>query len=578
MARLARPEERALRIEAGWHLIQGGEDLEGADMIAAATHDAGAVSTMIANLHHVGRPLEAALQVYCRYGRSLFARMPLLAALAQAGYYEDRVWGDRYGDEAVDACEGLSGVRTARQLRPYLGRWISLAVGMLFALVRFRLTPRRERDYPFGELLVLLFGTVTTITGLAALSLHVERARRIAHVLEVFAMLPERFTPVGIYQFCIGLSEIGRERQTEAYDSFNTLLARFQDPNYYRLLPRDARVLYVTGAHFARGVFATFRADGRDALVSADALEASGFKMYAMIASEIRFLHYTYRGELLKAQGHREQVELHAAHVGSAWQVETWESAALIPILARLRDVVGLTRIVDRLDEMCEKVPSLKLYKQLAYLAQMQVRGAFDAVEGPALRVLATQEPRSFIGWGHFCAFIARAFNEVGDHAKTLATLGALSGHLSDADREFVALFLDWDIEIAIASAGLGQVDEGLAMIDALLHRYQGCDHPLVHGTLHEARARIAWKSGYVADYVHSLALVERWLRPTGTPGLLARIHNLAELQRQRSGHRHNDLDSAGGVAEARAILVPESTPENDERTVVEAMKRPGTT
>ena len=55
-------------------------------------------------------------------------------------------------------------------------------------------------------------------------------------------------------------------------------------------------------------------------------------KFYAMIASQIRFLYHMNRGDFRTAQQHRQQVDIHAAHVGSAWQVETWESAALIPI------------------------------------------------------------------------------------------------------------------------------------------------------------------------------------------------------------------------------------------------------
>ena len=118
-----------------------------------------------------------------------------------------------------------------------------------------------------------LFGAVTTLTATAAVLLDVERATRIVEVIELFSALPERLAPAGIYKFCMGMREIGRERQTQTYRSFETLLRRFEEPGYYRELPEDTRILYVTGAHFARGVFATMRADGRPALASADALE-----------------------------------------------------------------------------------------------------------------------------------------------------------------------------------------------------------------------------------------------------------------------------------------------------------------
>ena len=535
------------RIEAGWHLIKGADGLRGADMIAAVTTNSANVRHMIANLHHVGQPIEAALQVYKRHRRSIYERLPLVAALAQAGYYEHWSWAERYGDEALDACEDLSGVRTARALRRFLGRWLAMVVGLFVAFLRFRLTPRRERRYRFDEMLVQLFGAVTTLTGAAALCHDVERATRVTQVLEIFSVLPERLAPVGIYQFCTGLREIGRERQAQAYKSFETLLRRFADPKYYPELPADARILYVTGAHVARGAFATFRADGRDALDSADALEASGLKMYAMIASQLRFLYYMNRGEVAKAAPHREQVELHAAHVGSAWQVETWEPAALLPVASRLRDVIGLTRIADRLEQMSESIPSMRTYQRLSYFALMRARGAFSTVEHLTLSLLASAEPRSFIGWAQAIGVSARACNEVGDHAKAKTLCADALVHITDEDREYVGLFLDLDIEMAIAEAWLGDVDAGLARLDRLIERFRTCDHPLVLGCLHEARARIAWRAGLVAEYVHSLTVADKWFRATGTPSLIAKCDRLAALRETRDGHT-----SPAGVDESQ--------------------------
>jgi hypothetical protein len=538
LAGLAGPGDDELRIEAGWHLIQGGQDVHGADMIAAATRNSATVRRMIANLHHAGRPIEAALKVFKRHRRSVYERMPLLAALAHAGYYEHWSWAERYGDDALDACEDLSGVRTARALRRFLGRWLSMVVGILLAFVRFRLAPRRERASSFREMLVQLFGAVTTLTGTASLSLDVERATRVTHVLELFSTLPRRMASVGIYEFCLGLREIGRERQTAAYASFETLLRRFDDPRYYPELPADARILYLTGAHFARGVFAAMRVDGRVALESADALEGSGLKMYAMIASELRFLYHYNRGELAKAMVHREQVELHAAHVGSAWQVETWEQPALIPVANKLQDVVALKRITDRLQQQSEEQPSLKLYRRLAELALARSLGGYAQFESSAHALLATRAPRDFVGWASAIAGMARAGNEMGDHEKARALLAEALPHITDEDRQYVTLFLDLDIEMAIADASLGDFDPAFARIDRLLERFADSDHPIVQGSLHEARARIAWKAGRVPEYLHGLSMVDRWYRPTGTPALLARCERLAGLRDARSGPR----------------------------------------
>jgi hypothetical protein len=574
-ARLA-GDDSQLRIEGGWHLIKGGDDLRGAEMIAKVTHNSAMVRKLIANLHHAGKPIEAALRVYKRHRRSMYERMPMLAVLAHAGYYEDRAWADQYGDEALDACEDLSGVRTARHLRRLFGRWLAMVFGLLLAYVRFKLTPKRERNYPFDEMLVQLFGAVTTLTGTASLSLDVERATRVTEVLELFAMLPKRFAPVGIYEFCMGLREIGGERQALVYDSFDLLRRRFEDPRYYARLPNDARPLYIAGAHFARGAFAIMRDDGRAALESADALESFGLKLYAMIASQLRFLYYANRGEFGKAVLHREQVELHAAHAGSAWQVETWEPACLMPVYMKLWDVVALTRIADRLAVLGQSVPSLRMYGRLARMTQRYAQGEpVDEVAAIMKAELANHEPRGFIGWSAIHGSLAHMYNSQNRFEEAKATCEAALAHITDEDREYVLLFLDVDIEMAIAEAGLGSIAEALARIDRLIERFRTSNHPLVQGGLHEARARVAWMGGLVEDYKHSLGLVDYWYRRTGTPALISKCERLAELMGDKNGSRVPGIAS-GAFADAltQSRRVARSSTMAEAKTVSLATKR----
>ncbi|HEX4446208.1 MAG TPA: hypothetical protein VH044_05715, partial [Polyangiaceae bacterium] len=575
-AKLAGTQNPALTLQAGWHLIQGGDDLRGADMIAKVARSSVTFRTLIANLHRAAEPIEAALKVFKRHRRSVYERMPLLAALAHAGYYQDRYWGDQYGDEALDACEDLSGVRTARMLARFFGRWVGMVLGLMVAFARFHLTPKDERGSPFLEMLVQLFGVVTTITGTASLSLDVARAGRVAEALSHLAILPKRMAPVGIYEFCLGLREIGRDEQAKAFATFTGLRKRFENPRHFRGLPPDARLLYVTGATFASAAFAVYREDGRAALESADALDASGLKLYAMIASQLRFLYYANRGEFTKAAPHREQVELHAAHVGSAWQVETWEAASLIPVHTNLSDIVALTRAADRLETLSVKVPSLRLYNRLARLSLSLVAGHWN--DTLLLEELSLREARSFIGWGAVIGFHARAYNERGDHERARAICEEGLKHITDADREYVALYLSIDIQLAVADAGLGQTEMALERIDGLLDRFRSSDHPLVQGLLHDARARICWMAGRIDEYDSGVAMVERWFRPTGTPALIAKWERLADLKGGASAARRT-LPSLGAVNGSDRSETTKSGPvatvsEPEARTVRAVLRR----
>jgi tetratricopeptide (TPR) repeat protein len=245
------------------------------------------------------------------------------------------------------------------------------------------------------------------------------------------------------------------------------------------------------------------------------------------------------RGEHALAEPHREQVELHAAHVGSAWQVEAWEAPALIPISAAISDVVSLTQITERLDAYARKLPSLRLHARLAKFAlELARRNPREHAIPPAVAELDALPPRSFIGWTAACGFVARAFNEVGRYEKAIAMCERAFAQMTDGDRDFVTLFLIVDLEMAMALTGLGRYDEAFARIDALLARFAGSDHPLLVGRLHEARAVVAWHAGQRVEYARSQQLMEQVLRPTGTPALIARCERLAELAHPTSEHR----------------------------------------
>jgi hypothetical protein len=533
-----------LRLQAGWHLIQGEDEERGADTIASVTHDA-LTGSLIANLHRVGPALEAALRVYDRHRRSIHQRMPLLAALAQAGFYEDRHWGERYGAQALYVLEDLSGLRTARWLRRFIGGHLGLVFGILAAFIRFQLTPRTERKYSFDKILIQLFTAATTLTGAAALSLDAERAACVASVLEPFAVLPEKLTPVGIYHYCRALEYIAREREAEAYDTFDVLIRRFGDPRYYPTLPDEARRLYLAGAHFARGAVAIFRADGRGALESADVLDTVGLRLYTMIASQLRWLYYTLRGEFDKAVPHRRLVEEHAADVGSVWQVETWQGASLLVVYSAMRDIVGSTRILEELHAASRTIPSLKPYVRAA---QVNLLLAVGDVSDLAFleRIFADHElaPREHVGWARLTANIAKCRNVRGEHQQAKRMCEDALRLVTEADRDYAAHFAPLDLELATADAALGHFEEACARVDALLARFRECDHALVLGSIHATRAQIAHDAGDVEGYERHLAEAERWFRSTQHPSLIAQCVRLRELGDSRdAGQRSASMD-----------------------------------
>jgi hypothetical protein len=128
-------------------------------------------------------------------------------------------------------------------------------------------------------------------------------------------------------------------------------------------------------------------------------------------------------------------------------------------------------------------------------------------------------------------------------------------------------MFLPLEIQLSVAEAGLAQVEPALARIDGLLERFAESDHPIVMGSLHEARARIAFAAGRVQEYARSVAMVERWYRPTGTPALIAKWERLVDLKTGASS-RQRAVPDAGDPATTTESGPLATVNEPDARTV----------
>lgn len=528
LLRLADPDDHVRRVQAGHHLIQGGEEARGADMLAPIMANSAVMRTLAANLHQIAAVAEEALLVYERERRSVYERLPFLSVLSTSGYYEDYRWAVRYGDRALDALEHVSGLGLARRLAPLLGKRLALILGVLLAALRFQLVPRRERVYAFREVLVHLFAAGSNAMALAALTLDGARADRITELLAPLATLPQRLTPAGIYQFVHALRFITREEQAQAQAAYDELIRRFSDASYYPTLPDDARPLYVNGCRYASASFAVFRNDGRAALEHARALDASALPMYRMIAAQMRALYHAYRGELTEAARHREQVDIHAARVGSAAQVEIWEPAALLPLYIMLEDSVGLTRCLHRLEALRAALPSLGVYADLSAAALALVRDN-DPREALARyhAALENRPPRSIIGWAMSQAMIARAYNALGEHAAAAEACEQVLAHMTPADADYVTIFLYAELQMVEAELGLERLPRALARLERLLAQHTASGHPLALGLIWGMRAKLGLRTGQSDLFETSMVEMECWVLATGTPALLAQCERL---------------------------------------------------
>src|SRR5262249_38804018 len=148
-----------------------------------------------------------------------------------------------------------------------------------------------------------------------------------------------------------------------------------------------------------------------------------------------------------------------------------------------------------------------------------------------ALRKIEEVEPRSYIGWAMHLGSTATGSRMLGDYDVARRLCETLAAHVTEADREYVTLFLVTDIERAWCEASEGRPERALAQLDALREGYAASEHPLVHGMIHEARALIAHAAGLERELAESAVEVERWFRPTANPALIAKCERIAALR-----------------------------------------------
>src|SRR5262249_35210665 len=144
------------RMAAGFHLVQAGDERQGADLLREAALDfVNRYDDMIA----AAPALEEALRIYRAEKKRPIALLGLLLPLCFAGYYVDRRLADRHARDTVLTAEAVVGLDLARRLRPVLGKHLSLWIGLAWGAAGFLFVPGRGGVQAF----VTLVRTVTTV-------------------------------------------------------------------------------------------------------------------------------------------------------------------------------------------------------------------------------------------------------------------------------------------------------------------------------------------------------------------------------------------------------------------------------
>lgn len=523
------------RLDAGWHLLHGGDETRGADLLAQAGTELCYENDELAAAVPA---LQAALGVFRKERRHSHELILLLGPLAIAGYRVDRRLAAEYGVEAVELLRTLIGLRTAEALRPFLGARLSLYLGLGTAALRSIFVAGRGGIAGLQRLITMFFTTIISLAGTATICFDVERARRYAQAIAPMRELGRNHIASLACDFVELLTRLPEDRIAEVAEGCERVAARFESPVPIKGATSDSRVLILGAIYYALGAMNCFR-DGPRALECAKRLDEMGMKLYAMAADQLRTIHHALRGEIGIANRFRERVEIHAIQAGTGWQVEAWQPAALNLVYLNSADVIGVKTVADQTERLQKEIPTFRRHSLMARASFCSLKGDHRQAFELRRAYLENTPARSFIGWPATMGAQALSALAIGRPQEALAIARQVTDHMSEADAVYVRMYQVPLIALCMAETALGNGASAAARLDALIEKHKVDQSPMTLGSFHCARADVAMLLGDLSAARHHHAEMERWFRATENPALIAQCERVARqlrLQAQAAG------------------------------------------
>ncbi|HMJ14868.1 MAG TPA: hypothetical protein VK524_25825, partial [Polyangiaceae bacterium] len=526
----ANVRELGIALQAGWHLLHGGEDARGRELLRNAgielTHRGdGFAETVPA--------LEAALEAYRKQGRSRYECGYLMVPLTLAGNYVDWRLSYRYGDELLDMLAEVTGIALAARLARRLPARLALILGLLIALVLMQFSARRLIVRNFREALLGLVGLASAILGTCSSLLDAQRAERLARMLEPLRAFPARHPVRLVHDFQTALVHCSAGRYAEARTLGRQVLETLRKPDSVPGLAAGARAQIQFGAYVLVGNLDCHRSDGsvHETLAAIEQLNTGVARETAV---NILANYHANRGERAKYEQFREELDVLAAQGGSTWRPDVLMPRALWWTYTLCEDVLGLKRSVGQLEVLAKDHPALEATRDAAHACYLAERGMADV----ALQRHAAMFESVVVGKGtlvmRFVGAYARILRAAGrpQRAKEVC-LDALQ-RLSPEDLEFTGMSYSMRLELGLAMAELGDVEHAVSYLEELMAAQGQHDNALVHGLTHKALAEVALIRRDQEAFERHLARMQEWYGRTDNPALVGQCQRLAGRGREQ--------------------------------------------
>jgi tetratricopeptide (TPR) repeat protein len=511
-------------LEAGFHLIDGGETMRGADILARLGPE---LSKESVTMGEAIPAMETALEKFEQAGRSQADCLTLRAALVFASYFFDYRLAERYGWETIEQLEELAGLNTMERLRPRFGTLLSTAAGLASVGVRNHLGKKRHTALPFFEVITYFVRCISSMIGTCIASLDNEGCKKLVSRLEKLNWLigPNGYQPVYLMAHAVLLESLGDE--AKFVEMANRALKLAEKPFLLGLTDGDRRDL-IAGLQHAIGLSECYKIRST-ALALADELEKNGGPLATAALLRVRMTYHMLQGDRELTERYRAELETYSIQGGVIWQVEWYgipiEGAAAV----RIADLITLKRVLRDLDRLVQTKPSFSPYRDSTMIGYHMRRGDLEQARKQGERFIAEHPPNSMLGWADAYAAMAMTCNKQRDFDRAYEVCMKAKSAISDADLQYIGIYGFIDIQLALAETGRGNLQRAEELFESSMRVRRSENNPLLMFELAEARVEAAEILGDDEGRANFLAEMYKWSRAAGNPAMLAQCERIAK-------------------------------------------------
>jgi hypothetical protein len=534
------PDQPEQVVEAGWHLLRGGDDRRGADMLAQtaprlATRGVATFSGLPA--------LEAALALYEQQGRSPRECLTLRAVIVSSA---DRPAVMKYGESTLQQLYHYAGGPILARTSPWLGGRLAGALALVVMAVRRWLTPKSRRGPRALVAMGMFFRCAYSALIVRSATMDVAGMTRVATQMRAFS----DSSRIGLITSLIFRGtldamrgRVGAARKT--LQAARTLAGTDQewqpDPASRRGIlsaiytplgmleaqhsPFGKRALDRIEEIAALGVDPSVLEPGRIEISNEGGVTAPEL---SMAVHQIRMMYHLARGERSLADQRIGKLRAATVQTGLSMQYDIFRLLSELGLAALTLDVAGLRRAHEMLLHYVKSYPHLSPF---VALAQAYVKLSLRDDEGRAELAAwtARHKPGEISGWeGAYLSYMMLLL-DAGESA--LARELAERALASDAmkDEYLTSTRATFEVLVARCQAEMGDVSQGRQRLARLMQDLEGADQSLTLGFVHEQAAYVAAASGDREACRDHLDRMKRWFAATRNPSLLMRAQTVIE-------------------------------------------------